>query len=612
MPRNQHGKAAARATQPATCGRTHLAAAKAGSSQASGVLDLSRTHVLAAAAVPVLAALAVYLPALHNGFIWDDPLVLQQLRAIQSLHNLLIPPPIIPKFYFRPVVFVSYLIDRAIGGEMPFWFHVSVIAVHALNTLLVYTLARRLFPDEWLIPSGGALLFAVLPSHVESVAWMAGRSDVIVCAFMLVTVLLFLQHERRWPAWLGGATFFLALLSKEMAIACVLLVPVLDLLSQRRLLWARYLPLLVASGAYFVLRDRALGAFVGGIPTAESPVQLGLSLLRAFGFYVVRAIVPAPLCAYIPEVPGGSGYLIAGLVVPLLAFGLIGAAWRRSRWQVAFLVVWFFLTLAPSLTVIVRRSASAVVADRYLYVPSIASCLLVAWALVRGAERWRLAPRWVAAALAALSAGFALEALAYNRIWKDNLTFWSDVAAKVPDYTMPHRELAGALVERGRLPEAERELREALAGTSDLEGRAMTYNNLGNLYRRLQRYDDAQGAFEAGLRIAPHPTLYHNLGMVLMARAQQAQAQGNQAAVIHALADARTAFEQALQLGSMPGAAQTFLEWDGAKTHALLGQVLFSMGDRAGAREHLETSLRIQPSGPAAHVTRRYLQQLPP
>jgi tetratricopeptide (TPR) repeat protein len=567
---------------------------------------------LAAAALPVLAAFTVYLPALRNGFIWDDPLVLQQLRAIRSVGDLLIPPAIIPKFYFRPVIFVTYLIDRAIAGETPFWFHASVLAFHALNTLLVFLVARRLLGNGSLVPSLGALLFAVFPTHVESVAWMAGRSDVVVCTCMLLTLLLYIGQERAGTAWLAGAAFLLALLSKEMAIACLVLLPLLDLLAGRGLRPSRCAPLALATGIYFVLRRLALGAVVGGMSTGAGPVQLALDVVRAIGFYVARAVAPIQLCAYIPEVPAAPIYLVVGLLVPPLALACMAASWRRRHWQTAFLVAWFFVTLAPSLTVIVRRSASAVVADRYLYVPSVASCILLAWALVRLADRWRLARRWAAATIIALCVAFSVEAVVYTGIWSDNLAFWSDVAAKVPADSLPHRELASALLERGRLADAEHALQQALAGKSDIEGRAMTYNNLGNLYRRLRRYDDAERAFEAGLQIAPHPTLYHNLGMTLMARVEQAQAAGDQATVRRDIVAARAAFEQALRLGSAPNAAQTFLEWDGAKTHALLGQVLFSMGDRAGAREHLETSLRLQPTGPAADLTRRYLQQLPP
>lgn len=561
-----------------------------------------------AAALPVLAAVAVYLPALRNGFVWDDPTVLLQMRAMHSLHDLLVMPPIVPKFYYRPFIFATYLFDRGLAGETPFWFHASVIVWHAVATLLVYLLARRLFPADRTIATGGALLFAVFPTHVESVAWMAGRSDVIVCALVLLTTLLYLDRAYGWSVWLGGVVYFLATLSKEMAVAVVVLVPLLDLFATRRLHWGRYVPLLLATLLYFVLRAHSIGAVVGGQPPSASPAALASDLIRAMGFYGLRAIVPIGLCAYIPAVPEAPIYFLAGVLVPLLAVVLAILTWRRGAWAPTFLVGWFFITLAPSFAVILRRSASAVVADRYLYVPSVASCLLTAWAVARFAQRRRLGPQWPAAVFVGLAGLFALETVPYTRIWTDNLTFWSDVASKVPTDALPHREVAAALMNRGDLPGAERELQRAAASTADRDGQLMTYSNLGNLYRRLQRYDDAQHAFEAAMKLGAHPALYHNLGMTLMAKIEQEQTDA--AAVQRDIVKARDAFEHALVLGSQPGAVQTFLEWDGAKTHALLGQVLFSMGDRAGAREHLEAALRLEPSGPVADATRQYLRKL--
>src|SRR5262245_23827597 len=116
---------------------------------------------LAAAAVVAVAVL-VYLPALRNGFIWDDPLVLRQLRAIRTWGDLVIMPPQIPRYYYRPLIFVSYLVDRALGGEAPFWFHLSVVAFHALNCLLVFRLAQHLFRDDVTIAAGTALVLAVV------------------------------------------------------------------------------------------------------------------------------------------------------------------------------------------------------------------------------------------------------------------------------------------------------------------------------------------------------------------------------------------------------------------------------------------------------------------
>lgn len=559
--------------------------------------------------VAILAAIAAYLPALRNGFVWDDPIVLQQLRAIQSWHDLIVMPPIVPKFYYRPLVFLTYLFDRALGGETPYWFHASVVAMHALNTWLVAMLARRLFTDDWLVPACAALLFAVHPVHTESVAWMAGRSDVLVCALLLATLLLASNRGNSWTAALAGLMYFLALLSKEMAVAALLLVPLFDVLETRRAHVLRYVPLLMATLVYFLLRQRSVGAWVGGSETGIPALPLLRDLLCAIGVYVFQILVPVSLSPYVPAVPNDLPYLLAGILGPLAALSAAWWAWRERRWEIVFLIAWFFVALAPSLLVIVRRSASAVIADRYLYVPSVATCILLAWVLIQVMRRWQLAWPWPAGVVAAIALIFAAQTQSYARVWTDNLSFWSDVVNKVPDAAMPRRELGVAQMEQGQLAAAEQSLRLALDLPSDGESRVMAYSNLGSLYRRQGRVADAEQAFEAALKIAPHPGLYHNLGMTLMTATEQAQKRGDQTAVLRDIVRAREAFERALVFEHAPNNAVYLTQWEPAKSHALLGQVLFSLGERDKGREHLEMSLRLQPSGPVADTTRRYLKQ---
>jgi tetratricopeptide (TPR) repeat protein len=200
----------------------------------------------------------------------------------------------------------------------------------------------------------------------------------------------------------------------------------------------------------------------------------------------------------------------------------------------------------------------------------------------------------------------------YARVWTDNFTFWSDVAGKAPQSALAQRQLALALLDRGQLDDTERALQRVLALPSDAEGRAMAYSTLGLTYRRAERFGDSIEAFESALRIAPHPALYHNLGMTLMAKAEQDQRQGDTASVGNDVRQARSAFEMALAAENAPD-GQTYLQdWDPAKTHALLGQVLIALGDRAGARDHLQTALHLQPTGPVADVTRRQLEKLRP
>ena len=562
------------------------------------------------AAVPVLVAVLVYWGALHNGFVWDDPTVLVQMRAMGSARDLVVMPPVVPKFYYRPFVFVSYLADRAIAGETPFWFHASVVLWHALNTLLVFVLARQLFPADWVIASGGALLFAVYPTHVESVAWMAGRSDVIACAFMLVTVILAGRRTRAAFAWLAGLGYLLALLSKESAIACLALVPAFDRMATGTWYPRRYVPLVLATVLYFALRNLSLGVPVGGWPAPGSTVDVVLDLVRAVGFYVKHAVVPVGLNAYVPTVPRDPLLLAIGAGAPLVSVGLLLRAWRQRKWGIAYLILWFWIALAPSLVVIVRRSASAAVADRYLYVPTVGSCVLGAVLCAHGAARLRLARCWSVAATLVLALVFTWQTIPYVRVWRDNLTFWSDVAAKAPDEALPHREVGAALVAAGRLDDAEQAYRRALAAHPDPALEATTYSNLGNLYRRMDRLDEAEQSFEQALRRGPHPMTLHNLGMTVMARIERAQKQGKLELVDRDLARARDLFQQALDVGTAPGAEQAFIEWDAAKTHALLGQVLFFMGDRPAARAQFEASLRLRPAGPLADISRQFLQRL--
>ncbi|MBI3783454.1 MAG: tetratricopeptide repeat protein [Deltaproteobacteria bacterium] len=556
----------------------------------------------------VVAASVVYLPALRNGFLWDDPFVLQQLRAIRSWTDLVVLPAVVPKFYYRPIVFVSYLFDRSLGGEAPFWFHFSVVALHVANTALVFLLAQRLWNDA-LVAGLAALLFAVYPTHVESVAWMAGRSDVIVATFILVAMLLFSKRDAAWSAWLGGAAYLLGLLSKEMALAVVLLVPLADWLVVERLLYWRYVPLIAATVLYFLLRQSSLGTPVGGMATAQSLSQQGLDLIRALGFYARQSVFPFQLSGYVPQIPEGAVFVIAG--VALLVAGAIAFVYARQRRQsgIALLVAWYFLTLAPSLTVILRRSASAVVADRYLYVPSIALCMVAAWALARTGAR-RSVPAAALAAGAALSLVFAVKTWTYSQVWRDNLSFWSDVAAKVPGDALPQREVGIALLERGRTGEAEVALRHALDLPSDTEGRVMALSNLGNVYRRTGRTDEAIDAFESALQAGPHPALYHNLGLTLISKIEKEQRAGDQDGVRRDIVKARQAFESALTFEDKPGASAFLQQWSPAKSHSLLGQVLFSLGDVAGARQHLEAALRLEPTGPVADLTRQYMSRL--
>lgn len=565
---------------------------------------LDRRDVFAAAALGVLALLPFW-GSLQNGFVWDDPLVLRQLRAFREWTDLLVMPPEVPQFYYRPVIFMSYLIDRGLGGETPWWFHFSVVACHAVNTALVFVVARSLFGFDLMVSAGGAALFAVLPTHVESVAWMAGRSDVIVCAFLLIMSVAFCSRTRMANAWLGGAAYFAALLSKEMAIGGLILVPAFDWLQNRRLYWARYVPLVVATVVYFVLRYNSLGTVVGGAPVPHHLSELVVEIARALGFYVSRTIWPFGLSPYVPTVPVDSVYLLLGLGVPLAMGVVIWRRWSAARFPLSVLVAWFLLFLAPSLTVVVRASASAPVADRYLYVPSVAGCILISWGLLVFARRWRDGQLWYVATVCLLVVALGVTSAVYSETWRSNLSFWSVVARDLPGSALAQREWGSALLADNDTAAAEEVFGRAVDLAEDPAERLMAVSQLGLVYRRQARFDRAVELFEGEAASSPHPNVYHNLGMALMGRAEEAQRRGDGHAVARDVSRARQALERALEEGA--NETRYLEQWAPARTHVLLAQVLNSLGDRDEARRQLMAALDVEPTGPVADVARRYL-----
>lgn len=576
----------------------------------------SKPVILAAALLSVAAGLIVYWPALNGGFVWDDLNALRQSATIGSAYDVVVPPPEIPRFYYRPVVFLSYIIDASVvSRDNPYWFHVSSLVLHLLNTLLVFFLARRWFKNDLVVVAGGALLFAIFPTHVESVAWISGKSDVIMTTFLLTAALLHLDG-RAWVMWLGSAALLLALLSKETAVAGILLLPALDWAERRRFEPHRLLPPLIATAAYFLLRKVGVGTFFGGLPQEESAVHLGLDIVRALGFYVIQAFAPFTLKPYYAAVPQSTIYLLLGLATPVLVVTLLAAAWRRegnsaaARVALLCLTLWFFSTLAPTLYVIVRRSALNLLADRYLYAPSVASCIAIAWLISAAAQRLGAQASGAAVAVATVALFFGAQARAYVPVWANDVSLWTEAASREPDAALPHRELATSLLLTERIDEAEAAFQAALQRTPDLEDKVMIYSNLGNLYRRKSQYARAVDSFQKGIAIAPHPALFHNLGMTEMALAQRASLAGEHPLAATHVQQAREAFERALAMGAVPGSEEAFFQWSPAKTHSLLGQVLFSLGDRQGARRHLEMALSLEPAGPVADLTRQFMQRI--
>ena len=298
-------------------------------------------------------ATAVYLNALANGLVWDDPIILtRQLLAFQSLRDLIFLPRNIPQFspdYYRPLTILTYLIDHAIGGASPFMFHLSVVIFHVVTTYLLFRFGMALFRAQPMAVAAaglGAALFAVHPIHSESVAWGAGRSDVLACSFSLAGALVFLSRHQ--PAWrraaIAAALVFAATLAKETAVPLLVLTPLSDIVlgrvgqgaassgprAERRRRGAApgppsrlplYLPFAVALALYMGAREAVLGSALGAGSTLGTDTLT--RLIGAVGHYLAKLVLPVRQCAYISDLPAAPIALVA-TVVSVLLLAVIG------------------------------------------------------------------------------------------------------------------------------------------------------------------------------------------------------------------------------------------------------------------------------------------------
>jgi len=581
--------------------------------------------------VAVLAA-AVYGNALTNGLVWDDPIVLtRQLLAFHSLRDLVFLPRNIPQFspdYYRPLTILSYLIDRAIAGASPFMFHLSVVLWHVLTTFLVFRLGLRLFRGTPMVTRTaglGAACFAVHPIHTESVAWGAGRSDVIACAFSLAAALAYFSDRRTagWRATVAATLVLVAVLAKETAASLFLLLPVGGLLFNRPSppsLAGRRSTARRPRGAntparatnvwqdgafavglllYLIARHAALGSVLG--PTTRLTGDLAPKLIGAVGQYMAKLVLPVRQSAYISDLPTSPPALLA--TITAIAATVVGGimAWRRGARTVVFLLLWMGATLAPSLA-IVSKIPEAPVAERYLYLPSVGYCLLLGYGITRlfttvTARSMRAA--LVAGAVLLLCAG-AVATVRRNAVWRSNLTLWQDTVEKNHTDGLPMRSLATAYQQRGDAAKAAEYFRQALQRRNDGSGRFTIYNNLGTLALNDKRLDTAEQYYRAALKNRPQAAdALYNLAFVSLTRAKE-DGGGH---------DKSWKRQQADQARQLLVQAQGLSPLDPDICLAL-GEAFRILGESAAARAQYERALTLGLGPAREHAVRNILADL--
>ncbi len=549
--------------------------------------------------------LLAYVPALRAGYIWDDDSYLTAnptLQSAEGLRRIWFELRATPQYY--PLVFTTFWFERRLWGAAPFGYHLVNVLLHAAGAILLWrTLVRLRCPGAWL----GAALFALHPVHVESVAWITERKNVLSGALYLASAWAYLNFvgvdrppvgdapARRWGFYaLSLAAFVGAVLSKTVTVT----LPVALALA---LWWGRpplrppqLLPL-----APMIVIGIPLGALtawieryhLGGEGIGAQGPEWAFSWLercviagRAFWFYLGKLLWPINLTFIYPRWEIGQGGPTEA-IWPLGVLMLLAVLWAgRGLWGRGPLAAaaFFAVTLSPALGFFnVYPMLFSFVADHFQYLASIGPIALAAAGLERLSRRigglgTRLIPRRPPIAptariviAAVVLAPFWALTFRQGRIYRDEATLWTDTLAKNPTAWIAHNNLGNLRLAEGN---GEAAIEHYLAVTRLKPDYAVGYNNLGIALHRLRRADEAISQFDRAIELNPvYADAMHNLAFVLAGQGRKDEALGWASEAVR-------------------------LKPDSAQAHNILGITLVALGDRAAAREAFLRALELDPN----------------
>ena len=548
------------------------------------------------AAVLVAATWTVFAQTLDHDFLeYDDDVYVTANPTLQEG-----PTPAAIWRAFRepyeanwiPLTWVSLQVDHALFGSDPAGYHATNLLLHGLAVLLLFAALRRMTRDD--LPAAfTAAVFAVHPLHVESVAWIAERKDVLSGLAFAATLLAYARYVEA-PSLARYAvvltTCLAGLLAKPMLVTLPLVLWLLDFWPLRRVQWRGAVPILparvlweklpllalaVLAGVAALWAQQAAGTMDHG-EALPLPVRLANAALSTAA-YLRDALWPARLAVFYPH-PGeglsrGSA-IVAALGLLALTLGALGVARTRPYLTVGWL--WYLVMLLPVLGLV--QVGVQARADRYTYLPLVGLAIAVAWSLrdaARTPARRRAAVALGAAALVAMT----VVARAQTAHWRDTESLFRHTARVTRDNFLAHQWLGSLLLRSGDLDAAEMHFREALRSAPEW---SKAQRGIADVHAERGDWSAAIRAYDRALRLTPRDATGH----MRLARALAADGQTSEA-----LGRAR----HAVALATGPTRAEAQL---------ILGSILAQRGDLDGAVVAFDAALALTPDLAEAHVAR--------
>jgi Flp pilus assembly protein TadD len=591
----------------------------------------------------IMTTLAVYWQVRHHEFLnYDDDDYVTENRHVQAgwtMESLAWAFTSRLHRHWHPLTWLSHMTDCQLFGLNPAGHHLSSVFLHLANALLLFFVLRRmtgaLFRSAFV-----AALFALHPLHVEPVAWVADRKDLLSAFFWILTMWAYV-HYAEDPGFkryvLVFIAFILALMAKSMVVTLPFALLLMDYWPLERFEFrqsreeqnprnrkgqdARY----EGSPAFRLVWEKALFFLIVGacgvvtilFIAPEGALRLNLSQYWPTGShianvpvsyvsYVVKMVWPLHLATPYPEqtvVPlwqaGGAGLLLLGISFLVL--------WQRRRYP--YLLVgwlWYLVTLAPVIGLV--KVGPHRMADRYTYIPLIGLFVIIAWGVPDILARWPYRRMVLTVSASVVLLGVAMDSWFELRYWKDSMALFRHTLHVTPNNSLADNNLGVAYADEGNLEaaidhyveairikpdyaKAHYNLGVALANQGDLEGAigeyskvivmapayAAAHHNLGVAVAKQGRLKEAIGHFSEAIRINPnYAEAHYNLGNALARRGSLKEAIGH--------------YMKALKIKP-----------DYAEAHYNLGVALMRQGNPDEAVGHFSEAVRIEPDYAKAH-----------
>ncbi len=485
----------------------------------------NKYKILIAISLILIVTSVVYMPSMQNGFVWDDEeyIVTNKMIKKLSLPNF---QKMFTTFYignYHPLTLLSFAVEYRYFGLHPQPYHATNIIIHLMNCVLVFLLIYMI-SNSIVASCIAGLLFGVHPLHVESVAWISGRKDVLYALFFLaslISYLGFIKEQKRIYYYLALSLFVMSLLSKSMAVTLPLVLVWFDYLLSNRISWGSLknkIPFFALSLLFGILALLSQQDAIRVDYTGDSPFKNFFVAAHGLVFYLEKMVLPVKLvCQYMYSTKHFDIMQTRFLLSPFIVAALAAIAIYSARYTKKVIggSVFYLVTLLPVLQLIPVGHAFA--ADRYTYVPLIGIFYVLGEGFSYLFKRPCQHIRFVKITLIAIIsiALFALSVLTWKqvRVWKDGVSLWGNVIDNYPLSSIAYNNRGAAYFANKQYDESIKDITMAIAISPNYD---QANANLCRIHATTGREDKALPFCIKAIQINPRlDDIYNLLGILI-------------------------------------------------------------------------------------------------